>query len=122
MKNHVVIFCENKNADGRNIDPDAKTFCLPFFKIQEAMEFCKLEKVNSSYVGYRDGDWRIDLDRTNMEPYISVNINGIHESNKNRYVWVMKRINPPQAPYTQYQAPAKEPPSFLASLYDSVCN
>jgi hypothetical protein len=119
MKNHVVIFCENKSPDEKTIYPDSKVFCLPFIKIQEAMEFCHLEEVYSSYIGFRDGKWQIDLDNKRMRPCVKIDRDGISEKNKDSYIWVMKRINPPQAPYKPYQFPAKEPPNFQASFYDS---
>jgi hypothetical protein len=112
MKNHAVFFCENKNPEYKKIRPNAKVFCVPFYKIQETMEFCELEEIYSAYLGFRNGRWCIDADKTRMDPYIRITKDGIHENNKKRYVWVMKRISLPQDPCRQYKFPVPEHPNF----------
>jgi hypothetical protein len=122
LKNYAVIFCENRHPDENIIDLHSKVFCLPFFKIQEAMEFCELEDSRTAYIGFRNGEWKIDLDKTGMQPAIKINKNGIAESNKSEYLWIMKRITPRPEPCMRDQSAGAGFPSFPACSCDSECN
>lgn len=122
MKNHVVMFCENKNPTAGEISSDSKIFCIPFYKIQEAMEFCELEEIYGTYLGFRHKQWLIDPDKTGMSPYIKITRDGIHEDNKKRFVWVLKKINFPTTPCTHLQSQREDNPSCQGAGHDSKQN
>ena len=92
QNNAVITFVKNKNPKKSSFDGTEKIFSMPYSMIEDAIGFCKREKLDEVYVGFSYGQWRTSVDNYSMEFYVTVNEDGIHPDTKNKYVYTINRI------------------------------
>jgi hypothetical protein len=92
MSEYVITFVKNHNPKETEFKGTEQIFSFPYTRVLDATEFCKREKLEYVYIGFKKGRWILDTEKPGLKFPIKITQAGMDESVTKKYVYTINSI------------------------------